>query len=164
MLKLELYSLLKGLTINAVTHGDEGANDGFDSHMMGGMGMFWGQPIFLWLFMITIMVVIEAIIVYYVYNHATRNNVPNPELWALLVLFLPIIGLLIYLIVASSASQPAVTTIPQNATPTTATTATTPSLSQQPVKMQNTPRFCSNCGSQVDPTDVFCKNCGTRVL
>ncbi len=40
-----------------------------------------------------------------VHEHATRNDIPMPLLWALLVITMPMLGLLIYLLVASTYSQ-----------------------------------------------------------
>ncbi len=49
--------------------------------------------------------IILMIIASKIYEHAQSNNIPMPLLWVLLVITMPILGLLIYLLVASTYSQ-----------------------------------------------------------
>lgn len=54
-----------------------------------------------WIFMLVgglIFIAVELLIVYYVHRDALRKNIPYPELWLLLGLFLNVFGLIVYLL------------------------------------------------------------------
>ena len=94
------------------------------------------------LFSLLLTVGVGVLIGVLVYKDATKKEMPNPILWALLAVFAPsFIGLIIYFIVRSSYPK------------------TNPTYYNQ---TQNVKKMtCSFCGSTVQSDYVNCPHCGT---
>ena len=73
-----------------------------------------------------------------VYNHASNNNDPNALLWAIVVFFTSVVGIIIYLLVQAYQQN-------QRQTAT------------------STPRICPKCGATLLGQEKYCQNCGTSV-
>ncbi len=78
-----------------------------------------------------------------VYNHATNNNDPNALLWAIVVFFTSVIGILIYLLVTIHVQ------------------AELQKTKESTSSRAQTTRICPTCKAVIPMTDKFCQNCGT---
>jgi len=119
-------------------HGDMmGDWNGTDFSMfMMGMMIFW--------------LFINLLLAYLVYKDALSNNSPNALLWAIIVFFTSIIGVLAYVLIRGQQKQ-YVTNPPQS---------TTSPNSRAQTQIH---RFCSTCGTQLDSNAKFCATCGAVV-
>jgi cbb3-type cytochrome oxidase subunit 3 len=120
----------------------------------------WGWPWigFAGLFGLAALIVWIAVVVW-VYRDAEKHGM-NAAIWALVVLFTHLVGLVIYLIVRGShpLAVPSGGGASSPASPPPGGTATAP-----PVTPSAGPLSCPNCGKPVGPDQAFCAHCGTRL-
>ena len=70
-----------------------------EGHMMDWSGTWWMS--LGWLFMVIFWVsffVIAILMAYLVHRDAVRRQIPNPEIWVLIILLFNVIGLIVYLL------------------------------------------------------------------
>ncbi|MFX1532730.1 MAG: PLDc N-terminal domain-containing protein [Promethearchaeota archaeon] len=107
--------------------------------------MFFG--FFLLIGIISFIVVLALAI--YVANDAEKHG-ENGLLWGIVVFFLPLIGIILYLVVRSSWQQP---------TPSYQKPSTSQYSGQGFDHYQEL--YCSNCGAENTYGSHFCKSCGS---
>lgn len=76
-------------------------------HMMDWTTMGWWVPLFWWLG-VTLFIGIVLTLSYYVHRDAIRRNIPNAEIWVLIILIFNIFGAVTYLILRSNYNKRAV--------------------------------------------------------
>ena len=102
-------------------------------------------------------------ILVWVYNDAERRGLSG-ALWVVLVVFLHLVGFVIYLVVRSShpVRGPAVPTITGPGAPAApATPPPAPPAPQAPPQPSG-PSGCPQCGKPVAPAHAYCPTCGTK--
>ena len=139
-----------------------GIFDGWDGLHIGRIHLGpWPWIGFAGVFGLAILALGIAILVW-VYNDAERRGLSG-ALWVVLVVFLHLVGFVIYLVVRSGhpVRGPAA---PATAGTGTATNATPPPAPQAlPAPPQpSAPAGCPQCGKPVAPAHSYCPTCGTK--
>ncbi len=176
MIDIELFpiKILLTSTFNSifVRHESDAGSAVNDGHMsMMGMNFSLGVWTFIFVF-VALGMVLMLFIGSLVFQHAVRNNISYPLIWAILVVTMPMIGIPLYLLVLSQTSTltKQVTTVPSRVgdkdTITSYEQLNVPSKSlSQPVRgnVEPTVRYCPRCGELVGKDDLFCSNCGQKL-
>jgi hypothetical protein len=121
--------------------------------------------------------VVMIIIAIYIANDATRMG-QNGMLWGALVLFMPMMGLLVYLIVRNTSFTSDLQDPSQNRGINHETDYRVKSY--RPPVYQNikqpkseiegndpyekSHQYCTNCGHKNKPEAIYCNSCGVRIL
>ena len=134
------YSLVSGTATDGsyYGHGD----------MMGSWnGSSFGM---LMIGMMTFWFIIDLLLAYVVYKDAISNNSPNALVWAIIVFFTSLLGILLYVLLRS----------PQNHYSTNPPSSYSATTSQPQAQIHS---FCPSCGTQLDSSSKFCSTCGAVV-
>lgn len=128
-------------------------------NQMQGMWNYWIFGIFGLLFL--------AI---YVANDANQYG-ENGMLWGIVVLFVPMMGLLLYLVVRSGWTRQVQSTTNGSTHKTNPprmeqvfSIDDTKETSTQSNKQNNRSYFCTSCGVENNPNATYCNNCGSKIL
>lgn len=118
--------------------------------------------------------VIWIAIAVWVYRDAEERGMSG-VLWLIVVIFLGLIGLIVYLVVRTDKPQygyypqqqpyqqyPQYPQQPPPAQPPPGD-APPPAAAPPPAQPQPDVRFCSNCGASLPPGAGHCPNCGTKI-
>jgi predicted RNA-binding Zn-ribbon protein involved in translation (DUF1610 family) len=125
----------------------------FFPHWLAG----WGIPAAV--LSLTFLVLWIAVLVW-VYRDAERRRM-NGALWALLVFFGNLIGLIIYLIVRSDHPLPEAS--PASAPASSVPPGSAPPVSARPASAKATPETCPSCDKPVSVGHTFCPHCGAAL-
>ena len=149
---ISLFGLFGFILNSYVTSGmaTDGSSYGHGEMMGNWNGSFFGMFM---MGMMTFWFLIDLLLAYIVYNDSLNYNPSNALLWAVIVFFTSILGLLLYLLFRGPQKQYVTTSPPSNTSSASNTT-----------QFQNqNQKFCSSCGSQLDNNSKFCSTCGALV-
>jgi hypothetical protein len=106
-------------------------------------GDFWAWP---WLgfagLFVAAALIFWLVVIIWVYRDAEKHGLSGP-LWAVIVFFVHVVGLLIYLLVRSDHPIPA--------------------PAPAPAPQAAPPRTCPKCGRTVEPSHAYCPFCGRKL-
>jgi len=125
-----------------------------DGHFFPHWFAGWGIPAAV--LSLTFLILWIAVLVW-VYRDAERRKM-NGALWALLVFFGNLVGLIIYLIVRSD--HPPAEATPASAPHATAPPSGAPPASAKTASAQTAPATCSSCNNPVAGGYAYCPHCG----
>ncbi len=161
---LAAAGIVTGMSQVSLALASPGDDENMGGHMFDWLGRYGGYVLFiglLWIF------------IAFAVSQDAYSRGENGLLWGLIVLFMPMMGLFVYLIflaIRSSGASRAVTTTvtPQAPAPTQpAQPAQTQYIAPQPVapQPQTTPKtgdvqYCTACGAANSLTAKFCNSCG----
>jgi len=116
-----------------------------------------------WIVMMLVGMGFNIILAYWVYQDSINKQEPNPMLWAIIVLFTSLVGLLFYLLFSSSSKPaekiPARNNVPEMTSKYDETAYV--SFNKRKKELKN---FCKSCGSLLEDEAKFCSVCGIEVL
>jgi hypothetical protein len=130
--------------------------DGQDGHM-GMMDIdfsFWS-----WTTMMFLGIGISLLLAFLVYKDAVNNQDPNPMMWAIIVLFTSLLGILLYVLFRSSSRPTQKVSPPREYAGQDSTSDEAPYISYNKRKIAEK-NFCKSCGSLLENDAKFCSVCG----